>query len=134
MKDKDLVIVLDTPNVLLYHKHRGQNQISNNLLALVTFLSNLRSMTPVIAITPLMRKEFSEQIEFICRINESRGGTAFKTNHLDPDLDIITEAINLHGKILSNDKYRDYPDFSDYVEKMRIPFEIRKGKIILEAL
>ncbi len=134
MKDKDSVIVLDTPNVLLYHKHRGQNQILNNLLALVAFLLNPGKMTPITVVTPFMQKKFSEEIEFMLRIIDSNGGKFFMTRHHDPDLDIITTAINSHGYILSNDKYRDYPDFSDYVEKMRIPFEIRKGKIILEAL
>ena len=119
--------------MLLYQRHRGKKQIVSNLQALVSFLSNLRGVKPIIVVTPLMRNKFFKEIVFLYSIIESKGGQFFITRHPDPDQDIITTAIDLHAYILSNDKYRDYPEFSDYIDAMRMPFKIRDGKILLEV-
>ena len=123
-------LVIDTPNPLLYHAHRGFMQIKSNRLALINFLAKPQEFNIVAAVTPMMKSKFPKLVLSITKLVNASGGSFFETKGNDPDMAIIDQAIVLDAHILSNDKYRDYPQFSDFVNSHRLSFEIQRNKIM----
>lgn len=126
-------LVLDTPNSILYHAHRGKKQVEMNKAALLNFLITPREFDLHPAITPMMKKRFPKLVWLISKISNSNGIFTFETKGDDPDISIITHAKTIDAYILSNDKFRQYPRFQRFIRDHRFSFEIIQNQIITEA-
>ena len=82
-------LVVDTPNPLLYHAHRGNKQIEANELALINFLNKEQRFNVVTAITPMMKRRFPKLVWLITKLIKASGGSSFETEGIDPDCSII---------------------------------------------
>ena len=124
--------MVDTPKVLFYNKHLGKGQIPRNFNALRHLLKSQKGL--ILVITPLLRWKLGTLLDPLLQLIHRSGNTFFYSQNDDPDKDILEKARETGSLILSNDKFRDYPDFSKYIHCRRVTFTIRDGNVQIDGV
>lgn len=105
-------VIIDTPNPLFYHKHRGDGQIQKNLLALMYLISS--GIGIIATITPKMYRYDPVIVNNLELIIKSKGGQVIPVLDKDPDVVVLELSMETKLPILTNDKfkqdkYKQYP-------------------------
>ncbi len=105
-------IIVDTPNPLFYHKHRGEEQIRKNLMALMCLVTS--GIGIIATLTPKMYRYDSQIVKNLEIIIRTKGGQAIPVWDKDPDVVVLELSMETKFPILTNDKfkqnkYKQYP-------------------------
>ena len=126
-------LVLDLPNILYNHKHRGEEQLDINFLAFMNFINYSDSLgTPcILLITPKLEKEYPERIgllvNYVTNFTKTKGWQVIYSTRIDPDEEILDYSEQLKYPIISNDKFQQkkYNEFG-IARSLVISFKIGK--------
>ena len=124
------MVILDTPNILYYKLYKGEEQIANNLKAIVDLIMKRIRLIPII--TPKMEKSHPTEFGLLRQIIEEESGRViYSQKTQDPDRVILEMAINSKVPIITNDKFRQ-PEYKHYssVKSRLIQYYIRDGVLI----
>jgi len=128
LSQKTNIAVVDTPNLLFYHSHRGISQIESNIVAILVLCSG--GLQLIMTLTPKIQKEIPEFGNFMEIISNSNKIKLVETKLQDPDEVALSLADELKAPIITNDKFRQdkYKNFKSRSRVIR--FDIIGEKLI----
>lgn len=122
------VIVVDGANVAYIEKSKSGNPKVDNLLAVHSELKG-KGFEPIIIVDASLQYEIddAEKFESLVEnqtIRQAPAGT-------DADFFILETAREHKAKIVTNDRYKDYQNKYNWIEKARVPLMIINGNVEL---
>lgn len=121
-------LILDTPNILFYHLHRGKQQVQMNLFALILLVS--KHITAFATLTPKMENTYPAIGNILGHAVRSQNGKLIPSGNTDPDLVVLELGEETSLPILSNDNYRQEKYKSYSSRNSVIHYEIINGIIL----